>query len=160
MKPQERNLSGIYTRIKRDGKYQTVDIADMTPEELAEYLDEWGMDCNFLKRLVQNLIEVVQEIADKFDIEVDEEEQEMKPQPTNKELLEIVAVLAELSLQIVTENRTYWSNLKNPPETRGEMRERADEFTKISKRVNFLCEKSQDLVLEHKDLLNLDILGE
>lgn len=74
MNPQERNLSGIYTRIKRDGKYQSVDLTDMTPEELAEYLDERGMDCNFLKRLVQNLIEVVQEIADKFDIEVDEEE--------------------------------------------------------------------------------------
>ena len=74
MNPQERNLSGIYTRIKRDGKFQTIDITDMTPEELAEYLDERGMDCNFLKRLVQNLIEAVQEIADKFDIEVDEEE--------------------------------------------------------------------------------------
>lgn len=73
-KPQERNLSGIYTRIKRDGKYQTVDITDMTPEELAEYLDKWGTDCNFLKRLVQHLIEVIQENADKFDIEVDEEE--------------------------------------------------------------------------------------
>ena len=32
MKPQERNLSGIYTRIKRDGKYQTVDLTDMTPD--------------------------------------------------------------------------------------------------------------------------------
>nr|DAN77345.1 MAG TPA: Mesencephalic astrocyte-derived neurotrophic factor bond, Glycoprotein, Growth factor [Bacteriophage sp.] len=73
-KPQERNLSGIYTRIKRDGKYQTIDITDMTPEELAEYLDKWGMDCNFLQRLVQNLVETVQRIADKFDIEVDEEE--------------------------------------------------------------------------------------
>ena len=82
----------------------------------------------------------------------------MKQQPTNKELLEIVAVLAELSLQIVTENRTYWSNLKNPSETRGEMRERADKLEEISKRVNSLCEKSQDLVLEHKDLLNLEIL--
>ena len=81
-------------------------------------------------------------------------------EPTNKELLEIVAILAELSLQIVTENRTYWNYLKNPPETRGEMRERADELTKISKRINALCEKSQDLVLEHKDLLNLEILGE
>lgn len=81
-------------------------------------------------------------------------------EPTNKELLEIVAVLAELSLQIVTENRTYWNHLKNPPETRGEMREQADELEEISKRVNSLCEKSQDLVLEHKDLLNLDILGE
>lgn len=84
----------------------------------------------------------------------------MKQQPTNKELLEIVAILAELSLQIVTENRTYWNNLKKPPETRKEMRERADELTEISKRVNLLCEKSQDLVLEYKDLLNLDILGE
>nr|DAF59747.1 MAG TPA: hypothetical protein [virus sp. ctllZ17]DAK73820.1 MAG TPA: hypothetical protein [Caudoviricetes sp.] len=81
-------------------------------------------------------------------------------EPTNKELLEIVAILAELSLQIVTENRTYWNYLKNPPETRGEMRERADELTKISKRINALCDKSQDLVLEHKDLLNLEILGE
>ncbi len=74
MKPQERNFSGIYTRIKRDGKYQTIDITDMTPEELAEYLDKWGMDCNFLQRLVQNLVETVQRIAEKFDIEVDEEE--------------------------------------------------------------------------------------
>nr|DAP66728.1 MAG TPA: hypothetical protein [Caudoviricetes sp.] len=79
-------------------------------------------------------------------------------QPTNKELLEIVAVLAELSLQIVTENRTYWDYLKNPPETRGRMREQADKLTEISKRVNLLCEKSQDFVLEHKDLLNLKIL--
>lgn len=82
-----------------------------------------------------------------------------KQEPTNKELLEIVAILAELSLQIVTENRTYWNYLKNPPETRGEMRERADELTKISKRINALCDKSQNLVLEHKDLLNLEILG-
>ncbi len=69
MTPQERNLSGIYTRIKRDGKYQTVDLTDMTPEELAEYLDEWGTDCNFLQTLVQNLVETIQTIADKFDIE-------------------------------------------------------------------------------------------
>ena len=81
-------------------------------------------------------------------------------EPTNKELLEIVAILAELSLQIVTENRTYWNYLKNPPETRGEEWEREDKLEEISKRVNALCEKSQDLVLEHKDLLNLDILGE
>ena len=72
MTPQERNLSGIYTRIKRNGKFQTVDITDMTPEELAEYLDEWGTDRDFLKRLVQHLIEVIQENADKY--EADEEE--------------------------------------------------------------------------------------
>lgn len=71
-KLQERNLSRIYTRIKRDGKFQAIDITDMTPEELAEYLDKWGMDCDFLKRLVQNLVEVIQENADKY--EADEEE--------------------------------------------------------------------------------------
>ena len=81
-------------------------------------------------------------------------------EPTNKELLEIIAILSELTLQIVNENRTYWNYLKNPPETRGEMWEQEDKLEEISKRVNFLCEKSQDLVLEHKDLLNLEILGE
>lgn len=84
----------------------------------------------------------------------------MKQQPTNKELLEIVAILSELTLEIVKENRTCWNHLKNPPETRGEMWEQEDKLEEISNRVNFLCEKSQDLVLEHKDLLNLDILGE
>ncbi len=79
-------------------------------------------------------------------------------EPTNKELLEIVAILTELSLQIVNENRTYWNNFKNPPETRGEMWEQADKLEEIAKRVNALCDKSQDLVLEHKDLLNLEIL--
>lgn len=83
-----------------------------------------------------------------------------KQEPTNKELLEIIAILSELTLQIVTENRTYWNNIKNPPETRGEMWEQADKLEEISKRVNSLCEKSQDLVLEYKDLLSLEILGE
>lgn len=74
MNPQERNLSGIYTRIKRDGKYQSVDIADMTPEELEEFLNKEDLTIEYFRRLTKNLIEVVQEIADKFDIEVDEEE--------------------------------------------------------------------------------------
>lgn len=80
MNPQERNLSGIYTRIKRDGKYQSVDIADMTPEELEEFLNKEGLTIEYFRRLTQNLIEVVQEIADKFDIEVDEELFELKDQ--------------------------------------------------------------------------------
>lgn len=85
----------------------------------------------------------------------------MKQQePTNKELLEAIAILTELTTLIIFEYRRYYNNLKVPPETRGEMRERAEKLMEISKRVNLLCEKSQDLVLEHKDLLNLDILGE
>lgn len=72
--PQERNFSGIYVRIKRDGKYQSVDLADMTPEELEEFLNKEDLTIEYFRRLTKNLVEVVQEIADRFDIEVDEEE--------------------------------------------------------------------------------------
>ena len=71
---QERNLSRIYVRIKRDGKYQSVDLADMMPEELEEFLNKEDLTIEYFRRLTKNLIEVIQEIADKFDIEVDEEE--------------------------------------------------------------------------------------
>lgn len=74
MKPQERNLSRIYVRIKRNEKYQSVDLADMTPEELEEFLNKEDLTIEYFRRLTKNLIEVIQEIADKFDIEVDEEE--------------------------------------------------------------------------------------
>ena len=74
MKPQERNLPRIYVRIKRNGKYQSVDLADMTPEELEEFLNKEDLTIEYFRRLTKNLIEVIQEIADKFDIEVDEEE--------------------------------------------------------------------------------------
>lgn len=73
-KLQERNLSRIYVRIKRDGKFQSVDLADMTPEELEEFLNKEDLTIEYFRRLTKNLIEVIQEIADKFDIEVDEEE--------------------------------------------------------------------------------------
>lgn len=72
--PQEQNLSRIYVRIKRDGKYKSVDLADMTPEELEEFLNKEDLTIEYFRRLTKNLIEVVQEIADRFDIEVDEEE--------------------------------------------------------------------------------------
>ena len=73
-KLQERNLSRIYVRIKRDGKFQSVDLADMMPEELEEFLNKEDLTIEYFRRLTKNLIEVIQEIADKFDIEIDEEE--------------------------------------------------------------------------------------
>ena len=73
-KLQERNLSRIYVRIKRDGKFQSVDLADMMPEELEEFLNKEDLTIEYFRRLTKNLIEVIQEIADRFDIEVDEEE--------------------------------------------------------------------------------------
>lgn len=72
--PQERNLSRIYVRIKRDGKYQSVDLTDMTPEELEEFLNKEDLTIEYFRRLTKNLIEVIQENADKYNNEVDEEE--------------------------------------------------------------------------------------
>ncbi len=72
--PQERNLSGIYARIKRDGKYQSIDLTDMTPEELDEFLNKEDLTIDYFRRLTKNLIEVIQEIPEKLKIEVDEEE--------------------------------------------------------------------------------------
>lgn len=46
----------------------------MTPEELEEFLNKEDLTIEYFRRLTKNLIEVVQEIADKFNIEVDEEE--------------------------------------------------------------------------------------
>nr|DAR62615.1 MAG TPA: hypothetical protein [Caudoviricetes sp.] len=74
MNRKERNLSGIYTRIKRDGKYKTIDITDMIQEELAEFLDSWKIDFDYLAELIKNLVETIQTIAEKLDIQVDEEE--------------------------------------------------------------------------------------
>ncbi len=74
MKPQERNLSGIYVRIKRDGKYQSIDLTDMTPEELEEFLNKEDLTIDYFRRLTKNLIEVIQENADKYNNEADEEE--------------------------------------------------------------------------------------
>ena len=74
MKPQEQNLSGIYVRIKRDGKYQSIDLTDMTPEELEEFLNKEDLTIDYFRRLTKNLIEVIQENADKYNNEADEEE--------------------------------------------------------------------------------------
>ena len=72
--PQERNLSRIYVRIKRDGKYQSVDLTDMMPKELEEFLNKEDLTIEYFRRLTKNLIEVIQENADKYNNEVDEEE--------------------------------------------------------------------------------------
>ena len=68
-----RNLDGIYLRIKRDGKYQAVCLSDMTADELEEALDPERGD--WLKGAVMHLSQCLHEIGDQFGIvnaEVDE----------------------------------------------------------------------------------------
>lgn len=61
-----RELDGIYLRIKRDGKYQSLCLSDMTKEELEENLNpergEW------LKGAVIHLALTLHEIGNLFDI--------------------------------------------------------------------------------------------
>jgi hypothetical protein len=66
-----RNLDGIYLRIKRDNKWQSVCLSDMTVEELEENLNsergEW------LKGAVIHLTQTLHAIGDQFGIERAEE---------------------------------------------------------------------------------------
>lgn len=61
-----RNLDGIYLRIKRDGKYQAVCLSDMTADELEEALDPERGD--WLKGAVIHLAGQLRAVGDKFDI--------------------------------------------------------------------------------------------
>ena len=67
-----RNLDGIYLRIKRDGKYQAVCLSDMTKEELEENLNpergEW------LKGAVIHLALTLHAVGDKFSLVCVEDE--------------------------------------------------------------------------------------
>ena len=67
-----RNLDGIYLRIKRNGKYQAVCLSDMTREELEENLNpergEW------LKGAVIHLALTLHAVGDKFSLVCVEDE--------------------------------------------------------------------------------------
>ena len=69
---KNRDLDGIYLRIKRDGKYQPVCLSDMTREELEENLNpergEW------LKGAVIHLALTLHEIGEMFSIVREESE--------------------------------------------------------------------------------------
>ena len=67
----DRNLDGIYLRIKRDGKYQAVCLSDMTREELEENLPERG---EWLKGAVIHLALTLHGVGDKFDLVCAEDE--------------------------------------------------------------------------------------
>lgn len=63
---KQRNLDGMYFRIKRGTKYQNVCFSDMTTEERLGVLDNKSVE--FLKRIALTLAEKIREIGDKYDI--------------------------------------------------------------------------------------------
>ena len=47
------NLDGIYFRVERDGKWQSLCVSDLTPEELKSVTKDW--DCNQLAIVAKEL---------------------------------------------------------------------------------------------------------
>ena len=64
--PQERNLDGIYYRIKREGEYKSVCFTDMTKEEQIAILENF--DREYLINFCLILAEQYRELGDELDI--------------------------------------------------------------------------------------------
>lgn len=62
----DRNLDGVYFRVKRDGKYRNVCFSDMTTEERDELLKDRPVE--WWKMLAYILADCLKEIGDEFDI--------------------------------------------------------------------------------------------
>ena len=61
-----RNLDGIYFRIKRNNKYESICFSDLTEDEMDEILKD--RDIKWLKSLVKMLGRTIREIGNHFDI--------------------------------------------------------------------------------------------
>lgn len=61
-----RNLDGIYFRIKRKNKYEDVCFSDLTEDEMNEVLKD--RDVKWLKSLAKMLGRTIREIGNQFDI--------------------------------------------------------------------------------------------
>jgi len=61
-----RNLSGIYFRAKREGKWTSVCFEELTPEEQTKYLE--NKEKEWLKSMIIQLSQVLNELGEKFNI--------------------------------------------------------------------------------------------
>ena len=64
---KQRNLDGVYFRVKRNGKYDNVCFSDLTSEERNEILD--GRENEWLKQLCRILADTIYDIGEQFGIE-------------------------------------------------------------------------------------------
>lgn len=69
----ERELTGIYFRVKRDDKYENIDFTDLTVDEQADILDKEGNEHGFMDRMFNFLQEDLNNLIDTFDLLNDED---------------------------------------------------------------------------------------
>ncbi len=71
---KNRDLDGVYFRIKRDGKWQNICFSDLTDEEMDTVLN--GQTEMWLKSLCKHLGTAIRRIGDEFEIRCGDEEEE------------------------------------------------------------------------------------
>lgn len=62
-----RNLDGVYFRIKRDDKFENVCFSDMTDEERDEIWEK-NQDAQYWKRMAYIMADALKNIGDYFDL--------------------------------------------------------------------------------------------
>ena len=62
-----RNLDGIYFRVERDGKWQTLCFSDLTEDEQRKVLKDKSPD--FVLQMALNMAARLREVGDKFDLQ-------------------------------------------------------------------------------------------
>ena len=62
----DRNLDGVYFRVKRGGRYGNVCFSDMTTEERDELLKDRPLE--WWKNMAYIMADALREIGDQFDI--------------------------------------------------------------------------------------------
>lgn len=63
----DRNLDGVYFRVKRDGKWRSICFSDLTAEEREEVLKDRPVE--WLKQLCCILADTIKNIGEAFDLE-------------------------------------------------------------------------------------------
>lgn len=66
-----RNLDGVYFRIRRDDKWQSICFSDLTEEEMDEILRDRPVE--WLRRMCKILGRTIKNIGDNLDIVMDSE---------------------------------------------------------------------------------------
>ena len=69
----ERELTGIYFRVKRDDKYENIDFTDLTFEEQNDILNDENKDMKFYERMFNLLQEELGNLIDTLDLLEDED---------------------------------------------------------------------------------------
>lgn len=61
-----RHLDGMYFRVKRGDKHESICISDMTENEILDALKD--RDTYFLKKVIVNLVKTISDIGEQFDL--------------------------------------------------------------------------------------------